>query len=150
MSKISNPELSFFALPWNVPARITVWLEKLNLVHNPTKTARICHRHFEEKFLVVDPKYRIAPHLYPRVVYRLTPDAYPSKFAEKREAPERKHSLKRRKKQEKQEQEVFLPPRFLPCSISMLDLQYTILQLHRLIYACLHNNLSSLLGDKCR
>ncbi len=72
----------------------------LNLVHKPTKTARVCHRHL--KFLVVDPKYKIAPHLYPRVVYRVTPEAYPSKFPHKREAPERKQSVKGRNKQERQ------------------------------------------------
>ena len=58
-----------------------VWLAKLNLVHPPAKNARICQFHFEEKFIIMDHKFVIAPHLYKKPKYYLADDAIPTIFA---------------------------------------------------------------------
>ncbi len=94
----SNPECTFFTLPWTNKERIRLWLAKLKLVHPPAKTARICHYHFEEKFLLLDPKYKIAPHLYPKPSYRLSADAYPSLFSHTVVPKERTLSVARQRK----------------------------------------------------
>ena len=91
---------SFFRLPWNSTVKIRAWLSSLNLMHDPAQSARICHIHFEEKFLIVDPKYSVAPHLYPRISYRLTKDAVPTLFNHKQPPPVREASVSRKRKRE--------------------------------------------------
>ena len=101
-TKEKNYDCSFFTLPWNEPSRIRLWLSKLKLVHPPAKTARICHLHFEERFLAVDPKYKIAPHLYPKKKLSLTPDAYPSIFEHVPVPKKREASVNRSNKRARQ------------------------------------------------
>ncbi len=97
-TNLSDPECTFFSLPWKNSARIRLWISRLKLVHQPARNARICHYHFQEKFITVHPKYKIAPHLYPRKRYTLTPDAFPSIFdlSKAREASLKRRNTKKR------------------------------------------------------
>ena len=78
------PHVTFFCLPWDNKQRITQWLRQLSLKHCPKPGAKICHLHFEDKYLTLDLKYTVAPHLWPNKNYRLTQDAIPTIFAHKK------------------------------------------------------------------
>jgi len=77
-----------------------LWLTKLSLMHPPVKNARICQFHFEDKYLLMDPKFVIAPHLYNKPKHFLADDAIPTIFAHKdRGIAERTASVKRKRRQ---------------------------------------------------
>ena len=101
----SHPLLTFFRFPWKKEKKSRMWLANLSLKHKPASEAKICQEHFEEKYLVLDPKYSIAPHLYPRPSYKLTEDAVPTIFQHKSKPAirEREFSVRRKRKREDDE-----------------------------------------------
>ena len=73
----TNKGLAFFKLPWQNRDRLKIWLSKLKLDH---QHARICQCHFDDRFIVVDQNYLVAPHLYKEKRTNLTDDAVPTIF----------------------------------------------------------------------
>ena len=93
--KEDHPDISFFRLPWNNKPLLKQWLAKLRCKNRPAQEARVCQDHFEEKFVYLDPRYRIAPSLYPNPSWSLTKDAVPTIFPDKPCPMPRSTSLRR-------------------------------------------------------
>ena len=77
------PHVTFCLLLWNNKQRIAQWLRQLSLKHCPKPGAKICHLHFEEKFLTLDLKYTYAPYVWPNKNYGITSYAIPTIFDHK-------------------------------------------------------------------
>ena len=98
-----DPSLSFFRLPWKNRILVDQWLAKLRLVNRPGKEARVCRQHFEDRFVVLDAKYKLAPELYPNASPKLTADAIPTIFKHRPAKKIRDASENRAKKRELEE-----------------------------------------------
>ena len=98
------PGITFFRFPQKKVAR-KAWVARLKFLREPAPEAKICHHHFEEKYLVLDPKHKIAPHLYPKATLSLTPEAIPTISERTPRPPERvrESSVNRIRRKEREE-----------------------------------------------
>ena len=79
-SKDYKRGISFFRLPLKDPARLKVWLAKLQLEDPPIKeTSRVCSEHFSEDCFERDLKSELIPGTKPKRT--LKPDAVPTLFS---------------------------------------------------------------------